>query len=264
MLRSTVPDDLKPGDLKRAHTHRWHDVRRALVVRHESVAPRDHMQAHQAIQWILPSRLRDAVRQLADAAFVNQRSGRHTIRVSAPVVDDEYACGRWDYLKSLEEMSRYAVIVGYCENVGDVSSVLDLGCGSGVLCGWLRPLGTIDYVGVDLSNVAIDAARQEWTDGSTNFIAMDVATYVPDRKFDVIIFNEVLYYFEQPGDILARFAGFLGENGRFVISLWDAPESELAWRRSCGSVRVVDAVQIRHSSGLSWQIRLCRPRFAKP
>jgi 2-polyprenyl-3-methyl-5-hydroxy-6-metoxy-1,4-benzoquinol methylase len=222
------------------------------------------MQAYQAIQRIIPSRLRNGVRDLADAAFVKQRGWRHTVRASMKGVDDEYARGRWDYLKSLEEMSRYAVIVGYCRYGGDVSSVLDLGCGSGVLRGWLRSLGTIDYVGVDLSNVAIDRARQEWTDAATDFIALDVATYVPDRKFDVIIFNEVLYYFDQPADILGRFAGFLEENGRFVISLWDSPESRLAWRRSCSSVRVVDAVQTRHSSGVSWQIRLCRPRFLKP
>jgi len=228
-----------------------------------SVVRRDHMQAYQAIQRILPSRLRDGVRDLADAVFANQRGSRHIMRASAPVVDDEYACGRWDYLKNLEEMSRYAVISGYCEYGGDVSSVLDLGCGSGVLRHWLRRLGKIEYVGVDLSKVAIETAKQEWTDGLTDFIAMDIATYVPDRKFDIILFNEVLYYFDQPGDILGRFEGFLEQNGRFIISLWDGPESRLAWRRLRGSVSVIDEVQTRHSSGVSWQIRLCRPRFLK-
>jgi SAM-dependent methyltransferase len=223
-----------------------------------------HMQAYQAIQRILPSRLREGVRDLADAVFANQRGSRHIVRASAPVVDDEYARGRWDYLKSLEEMSRYAVIAGYCEHGSDVSSVLDLGCGSGVLRHWLSPSGRIEYVGVDLSKVAIDTAKQEWTDGPTDFIAMDIATYTPDRKFDIIIFNEVLYYFDQPGEILGRFEGFLNENGRFIISLWDGPESRLAWQRSRDSVRIVDAVQTRHSSGVSWQIRLCRPRFLKP
>jgi 2-polyprenyl-6-hydroxyphenyl methylase/3-demethylubiquinone-9 3-methyltransferase len=222
------------------------------------------MQAYQAIQRILPSRLRDGVRDLADAAFANRRNWGHTIRASARVVDDEYARGRWDYLNNLEEMSRYAVIAGYCLHGGDVSSVLDLGCGSGVLRRWLRPLEAIDYVGVDLSKVAIDTASQEWTDDSTNFVAMDVATYAPDRKFDVIVFNEVLYYFEQPGDTLERFSAFLEENGRFVVSGWDGPESRLAWRRSRGSVQVVDEVQTRHRSGVSWQIRLCRPRLPKP
>jgi SAM-dependent methyltransferase len=124
-------------------------------------------------------------------------------------------------------------------------------------------VGRIEYVGVDRSKTAIDAAKKEWTDGLTDFVAMDIATYVPDRKFDVIIFNEVLYYLDQPGDILGRFEDFLKENGRFVISLWDDPESQQAWRRSRGRVRVVDAVQTQHSSGLSWQIRLCRPRFLK-
>src|SRR5260370_35580319 len=88
------------------------------------------MQAYQAIQRILPSRLRDGVRDLADAVFANQRGSRHIIRASATVVDAEYACGRWDYLKNLEEMSRYAVISGYCEYGGDVSSLLELRCGA--------------------------------------------------------------------------------------------------------------------------------------
>jgi 2-polyprenyl-3-methyl-5-hydroxy-6-metoxy-1,4-benzoquinol methylase len=222
------------------------------------------MQAYQAIQRILPSRLRDGVRDLADATFGRQRGWRRTIRASARVVDDEYARGRWDYLKSLEEMSRYAVIAGYCEYVGNVSSVLDLGCGSGVLRRWLRPSRNVNYVGVDLSKVAIEAARQEWPDGSTDFIAMDIAAYKPDRKFDIIIFNEVLYYFEQPGNIVERFAGFLEEDGRFVISLWDGPESRLAWRQARGSLTVIDAVQTRHISGISWQVRLCRPRLVGP
>jgi SAM-dependent methyltransferase len=220
------------------------------------------MQAYQAIQRIIPSRLRDGVRGLADAAFVNQRDRRYTVRASIRSVDDEYARGRWDYLNDLAEMSRYAVISGYCKYGGGVASVLDLGCGCGVLRRWLRPLA-ICYVGVDLSNVAIAKASQELADGSTKFVAADAATYVPDRKFDVIVFNEILYYFERPADILEHFSTFLGENGRIVISLWDAPESRLAWRRSHGSVQVVDEVQVRHSSGFSWLIRLCRPRPPK-
>lgn len=238
-----------------AHLHALRDVQ--LCWSCETSAA---MQKYQAIQQILPSRLRESLRDLADAVFVNQRSSRHIMRASGPIVDEEYACGRWDYLKNLEEMSRYALISGYCEYGGDVSSLLDLGCGSGVLRHWLGRLGKIEYVGVDLSKVAIETAKQEWTDGSTAFIAMDVATYVPVRKFDIIVFNEVLYYFDRPGEILRRFEGFLEQNGRFIISLWDGPESRLAWRRLRGSVSVIDEVQTRHSSGVSWRIRFCGPR----
>jgi SAM-dependent methyltransferase len=217
-----------------------------------------HMQALEAIGWMLPPRLRGAVGELADAAFTKQRALPRPIRER--IVDEEYARGRWDYLNDLEEMTRYAVIIGYCEYGGDVSSVLDLGCGVGILRRWLRPLEAVEYVGVDLSNVAIETARRDCTDAKTTFVTMDVATFVPDRKFDVIVFNEVLYYFEHPDEILRRFATSLAENGRFVISLWDSPESRRAWRRSRGDVHILDEVQIRHRSGVAWQIRLCRPR----
>jgi 2-polyprenyl-3-methyl-5-hydroxy-6-metoxy-1,4-benzoquinol methylase len=222
------------------------------------------MQALQAIQRILPSRLREGVRDLVDATLLKRRAARRIIRASPRVVDDEYLRGRWEYLNHLEEMARYAVIAGYCRYRGDVSSVLDLGCGSGLLRRWLRPLEAIDYVGVDLSNVAIETARNEWTDESTKFVAMDVATFVPDRKFDVIVLNEVLYYFEQPDRILRRVAAFLEQNGKFVISLWGSQESRQAWRRSRASVHVIDEVQVRHQSGVSWEIRLCRPRVPTP
>jgi 2-polyprenyl-3-methyl-5-hydroxy-6-metoxy-1,4-benzoquinol methylase len=230
------------------------DVRRAIAFR-EGICDGTHMQAYQAIQ-----RLREGIREFADVVFADKRFPRSTMHATAAIADDEYARGRWDYLQNREEMSRYAVIAGYCMHGGSVSSVLDLGCGSGLLHHWLGRRGKLDYVGVDISKVAIDDARQQCADGSADFIAMDLATYTPDRKFDVIIFNEVLYYFDQPGEILKHFSKFLNGYGYFVVSLWDGADGRLAWRRSRDSLVVVDAVRTSHSSGLSWQIRLCRPR----
>ncbi|WGD54940.1 class I SAM-dependent methyltransferase [Bradyrhizobium sp. CB1650] len=216
-----------------------------------------------AILQLVPSRLREGLRDLVDTAFVNERSDRLRIRTSREILDHEYARGRWDYLSRLEEMTRYAVIVGYCRCCGDVSSVLDLGCGSGVLRRWLHPL-PIDYVGVDLSDLAVETARREWADAATRFVAMDIATYVPDRKFDLIVFNEVLYYFDQPDQILERFSSFLEQDGRFVISLWESPESHRAWRRARDSVQALDEVKLQHGSGVSWRVRLCRPNRRAP
>jgi len=217
------------------------------------------MHAFKALQRILPSRLRESARDLAEVAL-RRRPAQGINRVPQSVWDDEYARGRWEYLDNIEEMARYAVIAGYCRHHGNVSSVLDLGCGAGLLRRWLRPLEPIFYVGVDLSNVAIEAARNEWTDESSKFVAMDVETFVPDRKFDVIVLNEVLYYFDDPDLVLTRFAAFLEENGKLVISVWNSPDCRRAWGRSRGSVHMLDEVQIRHQSGVSWDIRLCRPR----
>jgi len=221
------------------------------------------MQSFDAIQLILPAQFRNSVRGLVDAAFAKQQTMRRIVRASSRAVDDEYASGRWNYLADLQEMTRYAVIGGYCRRSGSFSSVLDLGCGTGILRQWL-PKEEFSYVGVDLSNIAIEAARRDWKDTGTKFVAMDAASFRPDRKFDAIIFNEVLYYFEQPAEVLRSFAAALEKNGKFVISLWESAESRLAWRRSRPALDVVDEVQIRHGSGLCWQIRLCRPRVLAP
>jgi SAM-dependent methyltransferase len=213
-----------------------------------------------AMQRIIPVRLRGTVRELADVAFAGWRGYHRATKSSDEVVGDEHARGRWEYLNDIQEMSRYAVVAGYCRYGGTASSVLDLGCGFGVLRGWLDPLQGIEYVGVDLSDVAIERAAQAWTDDATTFVAMDVAKYVPDRKFDLIIFNEVLYYFGRPDEILERYGRFLEANGRFIISLWEARESSVAWRRSRSAVQVLDETETRHCSGVSWKIRFCRPR----
>lgn len=217
------------------------------------------MQPLQMMRRIMPPWLPEGVRYLAEGALMKQGRPRHVQR-SLMQLDGEFARGRWDYLDQLQEMTRYAVIVGYCKYGRKVSSVLDLGCGAGVLRRHLDPLGAIcDYEGVDLSTVAIEKASREWTDASTRFVARDVATYVPSHKFDVIVFNEILYYFEQPNELLTYFASFLEENGRFVISLWNSEDSRVAWQRARRSVDVIDDVEVRHGSGVSWRIRLCRP-----
>lgn len=218
------------------------------------------MRAIQALHRLLPERFREGLRDVADATFV-ERARRCTVRASTGVVDNEYARGRWDYLGGIGEMTRYAIIAGYCK-YGGSSSVLDLGCGAGVLRRWLGPPDTIDYVGVELSSVAVEAAEGAWTDARTSFVAADVASYVPDRKFDIIVFNEVLYYFERPDEILSRFASVLKTDGKIIVSLWSSPESRRVWQRSQGSVRVVDEVQVKHQSGVSWQIRFCEPRVS--
>ncbi|WP_407150712.1 class I SAM-dependent methyltransferase [Bradyrhizobium sp. ORS 86] len=217
------------------------------------------MQALDMIERMVPGRLRQSARELVDVVLVG-RSTRAGVSIAPQRLNREYELGRWDYLSNLEEMARYAVIGGYCRYGRGVSSVLDLGCGSGILRHWFSPLETIQYVGVDLSDRAIDIASRAWTDSRTKFVAMDVAAYTPERKFDMIIFNEVLYYFERPEDILMRFADFLERDGSFLISLWDSTDSRRAWHHSQSTVDVIDSVQIDHQSGVSWKIRLCRPK----
>ena len=216
------------------------------------------MRAYWAIQRMITSRFLLAMQTISNAMWLRRRSDRRILVSSRSLLDDEYARGRWAYLESLQELPRYAVISAYCAHRRSAVSVLDLGCGTGVLRRWLRPELLADYVGVDLSEVAIECARREVKDVGT-FVAADVATFAPSRRFDVIVFNEVLYYFADPGDILRRYASALENGGFFIISLWESPESDRAWRCAAGAVTVVDAVEVRNECKVAWRIRLCRP-----
>lgn len=69
--------------------------------------------------------------------------------------------------------------------------LLDLACGKGeMLCRWARRYG-IEGVGVDISTVFLDAARERATEldvaGRVRFVAGDAAAYAPEAHgFDVV------------------------------------------------------------------------------
>jgi SAM-dependent methyltransferase len=47
---------------------------------------------------------------------------------------------------------------------------------------------------------------------------------VPKNKFDVIIFNEVIYYLDDPLKELERYSEFLTKDGFFIISIYGIRE----------------------------------------
>lgn len=73
--------------------------------------------------------------------------------------DEQYISGRWEYLSSVEQVPRYAIIGAWVELLAPGGSILDVGCGEGILIEWLRSCSR--YEGVDISQVAIARARSK-------------------------------------------------------------------------------------------------------
>ena len=176
--------------------------------------------------------------------------------VPAAVWDQEFASGKWDCLGGLPEMARYAVIAGYAAVLPDHAYVLDVGCGKGLLQPWLARAGCSDYLGIDLSTTAIAAAPRGRGIG---FEIGDAATFAPSRPFDIIVFNEMLYYMADPIGVLRRYARFIAPAGASIISLWDCEPSLRIWRDCKEVVDLIDSTRIEHD-GTAWQVSLCRPR----
>lgn len=171
--------------------------------------------------------------------------------------DRQYSEGHWEYLTSLAEMPRYAIIAGFTKFLQPLESILDVGCGSGQLVDWVYRDDVQRYVGIDLSKVAVEEASR--ANAQAQFEVADASTYVPNQKFDVIIFNEVLYYSSKPGAVLDHYGHFLNSNGAFIISTFRNPGGLKMWRHCRGHVELVNEVRCRGANGLEWDIRLCRP-----
>ncbi len=171
--------------------------------------------------------------------------------------DAIYASGGWDKLRDKAEIGRYAVIGGYCANL-EARSVVDVGCGEGLLAESLARTAVEHYVGVDFSPVAIAMAQAKGLPGAC-FAVGDANDYTPDRRFDVIVFNEVLYYLDRPQSAVTRLAEWLEPEGHIIVSIFRS-KHDWVWRKIEPYCESIDAVTVAHGSGLTWDLRLLRPK----
>ncbi|MFA9272389.1 MAG: trans-aconitate 2-methyltransferase [Baekduiaceae bacterium] len=163
----------------------------------------------------------------------------------------------WGRLWDIGEAPRYAVVRDFCERFGgDAHAILDVGCAQGILQCDLH-YGT--YTGIDLSDDAI-ARAQPRADAHTTFDVADAATYTPARPYDVIVFNECLYYLRDPVGVAQRYLEHLTPGGVIVISMFDRM---WAMRRLLRRLHVLGPVaahaQVANGDGARWTVRVHRP-----
>jgi 2-polyprenyl-3-methyl-5-hydroxy-6-metoxy-1,4-benzoquinol methylase len=166
--------------------------------------------------------------------------------------DDEYRRGRWACLRAPAERARYSVIVGLIASTPS-PSVLDVGCGEGVLYQQFRPYGYSRYVGLDLSHEAIDRAAAG-AGPDTTFLEADADTYQAQGPYDVIVFNEMLYYLPEPVQAVRRYARALAPGGRMIVSTWMGSPRAIAILRQLGEAfAVVEETMVVHR-GNQWKL----------
>ncbi len=173
--------------------------------------------------------------------------------------DSEYKSGKWDYLYDKPEQARYNLLISYITHFfGNNASILDLGCGIGILRKKLNN-NYSHYCGVDISNEAIKVA-QEFTDSKTEFHTADILDFVPSMKYDCILFNESIYYFDKPLDLIKKYIPYLTDEGMIIISMWDNEErNNKLWDTFDSLLHKVDGIYLRHDSGSAWNIRVYKP-----
>lgn len=171
--------------------------------------------------------------------------------------DRQFAAGEWDYLDGLDELAHHSIIAGYITRCAEVdsASILDVGCGEGVLQKLLFRYR--DYLGIDLSSVALSKASTRENE-TTRFQAADAETFVPPRRFDVIVFNECLYYFAMPIETLTRYAGYLSPTGFIIVSMYAGAHHSELWLGIANRFHIADKVHVTNSHYTAWDIALLR------
>jgi 2-polyprenyl-3-methyl-5-hydroxy-6-metoxy-1,4-benzoquinol methylase len=120
--------------------------------------------------------------------------------------------------------------------------VLDVGCAGGTLAGELPP--SVQYLGIDSSESAIEAAQSLWGGDDILFEARDIREFDPVGDWDAIIFSEVLSYLAVREAVaeIHRYAKALSPDGMVAISMKNDGKSRAIWRALREEFRWVDGI----------------------
>ncbi len=197
--------------------------------------------AKRALSRVLPYRPMDGGRQL---------------------LDTEYKNGEWDYLRNLDELSRFSVVVGYCHHLKPRGAILEVGCGEGLLESRLDPARVGRYLGVDIAPEAIARAGVRRRPG-VDFVAADALEFKPRDRFDIVLFNECLEYFDDPRALVARYRSALHPDGLVLVSMFvglDTARTERIWRMLDRDWETRSATRVVNEHGYAWVIKVLSGR----
>jgi SAM-dependent methyltransferase len=136
--------------------------------------------------------------------------------------EDTYAAGQGSSLRAPHQRARHYAIAGL---VGDLfpggAAILDVGCGYGTLWEQVSPRA-MSYVGLDLSSEVVGECRRSFSaDSRCSFVQADFEAYPAIGEFDVVVLNEVLYYFplRRVDAIMSRAFAQLRPGGVVIVSM---------------------------------------------
>jgi len=142
--------------------------------------------------------------------------------------DKEFSGTKWDFIDDTAGDCVYESLEKYARN----GSILDLGCGPGNTANEIAFNSYQNYVGVDISEAALEKGRKRTLESGRSakntFVQADFINYEPIQKFDVILFRESMYHVPM-GKIeatLDRLSNYLKQDGVFVVRMFTGDDWE--------------------------------------
>ena len=122
-------------------------------------------------------------------------------------------------LTEAEHIARYA----FAGNIVKGMAVGDIACGSGYGCKMLLEHGAASVVGVDLSDAAIEMAKEKCTGLNANFWRCNAESLSPieSASLDAVVSFETIEHVQSPKLFLSEVHRILRPNGLFIVSTPD-------------------------------------------
>lgn len=179
-----------------------------------------------------------------------------------------YADGEWEFLRSLPQRPRHYVISGIVrDRFPRGADVLDVGCGHAILYPLLK--GAVSsYTGLDIAPAVVaDCLRNFGGRADCSFYTGSFDDFQPVKRFDVVVLNEVLYYFPLASveHVFLRAHTLLrSSDGVVVVSMGTNPKVSHIWRQLARISTPIQAITTTTlTSGSQWTIQVyeCGSRF---
>jgi SAM-dependent methyltransferase len=155
--------------------------------------------------------------------------------------------------------------------------VLDVGSGEGIVLDMIHKSSSsgVIYCGIEQSRKAIKIAGSKISNPEVErFLRGDIRDLclINGESFDLILFNEVLYYLPNPQrdsvELMREYRDHLKEGGLFLVSIWHnsvAPreKNDITWQAVnevySGDSCLINAY-IRKDDNSGWRIALYSPK----
>jgi 2-polyprenyl-6-hydroxyphenyl methylase/3-demethylubiquinone-9 3-methyltransferase len=178
-------------------------------------------------------------------------------RINSDRWDYQYAKGMWDGLRD-QEMERILVAKDMLERYVNGGNVLEIGCGEGIFFNQIPENIYSFYEGIDISKVAIDKIEPSF---KSLFKVADMETYQPNKEtYSVIVFNEVLYYSNNPINLLRRYLKFLDDKGIMIIGMYLSPKSLEIWQQVKESFNILESKDVQQD-GKAWVYTIIKAKM---
>jgi trans-aconitate methyltransferase len=199
----------------------------------------------------MPSRILGLPARALRHLLLDQSYGSY---YSSEIWEKKYRDENYD-LGDPKEDGRYGALLQVLRRY-DRGSLIDLGCGDGLLWRHYRPLSDARLIGVDYSDTAVAKANARGLE-RCQFLTADYRTFVPPGQVSVVVFNESLYYIEDFEGALDRAEAWLDQDGCVVVSMFDTLVTSRIWKRLAARRKWIQSLKVQdHASKVSWTIRV--------